>query len=303
MLCRKRKRFEVMKDIFKAAGKTVQVGGNIGTAMCALAQSSSDSTFNVIEVSSFQLEGIRTFRPNTAAILNVTPDHLDRYPDFAAYRQAKLRIFENQGPNDAVVLNADDPQVWPMSPAPPSAVRLFSRKGRVENGAWRDGGELYLNGQLVLHASKLRLRGDHNIENALAAMALVDGQGVETSVIAQALAEFLVKHPRVDAVHYAGLPSHPEHEIARKQMRGFGGMMTFFLKANIEQTRKFLSTVELFTLAESLGGVESLIEHRASVEGPGTPCPPDLLRLSVGVEEATDLFDDLDQALKRAHNA
>ena len=83
-------------EILKAAGKTVQVGGNIGTAMCGLVDTSTPATINVIEVSSFQLDAIVTFRPHVAALLNVTPDHLDRYADFAAYRRSKFRIFENQ---------------------------------------------------------------------------------------------------------------------------------------------------------------------------------------------------------------
>ena len=83
-------------EILKAAGKTVQVGGNIGTAMCGLVDTSTPTTINVIEVSSFQLDAIVTFRPHVAALLNVTPDHLDRYADFAAYRSSKFRIFENQ---------------------------------------------------------------------------------------------------------------------------------------------------------------------------------------------------------------
>jgi cystathionine gamma-synthase len=121
---------------------------------------------------------------------------------------------------------------------------------------------------------------------------------------AQALAERFAGHPMVADVLYPGLASFPGHAIAAKQMRGgFGGMLSIRVKGGERAAIATAARVDLWKRATSLGGVESLIEHRASVEGPGTPCPPDLLRLSVGVEDSGDLFDDLDQALRRAHNA
>ena len=121
---------------------------------------------------------------------------------------------------------------------------------------------------------------------------------------AQSLAEKFAAHPMVAEVLYPGLPSFAGHAVAKKQMTGgFGGMLSVRVKGGERAAVATAARVELWKRATSLGGVESLIEHRASIEGPGTPCPPDLLRLSVGVEESSDLFDDLDQALKRAHNA
>ena len=121
---------------------------------------------------------------------------------------------------------------------------------------------------------------------------------------AQSLAEKFAAHPMVEEVLYPGLPSFAGHAIAARQMtKGFGGMLSVRIKGGERAAIATAARVELWKRATSLGGVESLIEHRASIEGPGTPCPPDLLRLSVGVEESADLFDDLDQALKRAHNA
>jgi len=121
---------------------------------------------------------------------------------------------------------------------------------------------------------------------------------------AQSLAEKFAAHPMIEEVLYPGLPSFAGHAVARKQMtNGFGGMLSVRIKGGERAAIATAARVELWKRATSLGGVESLIEHRASIEGPGTPCPPDLLRLSVGVEEANDLYDDLDQALKRAHNA
>ena len=121
---------------------------------------------------------------------------------------------------------------------------------------------------------------------------------------AQSLAEKFAAHPMVEEVLYPGLPSFAGHAVARKQMtNGFGGMLSIRIKGGERAAIATAARVELWKRATSLGGVESLIEHRASIEGPGTPCPPDLLRLSVGVEESNDLYEDLDQALKRAHNA
>src|SRR3954468_6620679 len=121
---------------------------------------------------------------------------------------------------------------------------------------------------------------------------------------AQSLAERLAAHPMVSEVLYPGLPSFAGHAAATKQMSGgFGGMLSVRIKGGERAAIAAAARVELWKRATSLGGVESLIEHRASIEGPGTPCPPDLLRLSVGVEATSDLFDDLDQALRRAHNA
>ena len=121
---------------------------------------------------------------------------------------------------------------------------------------------------------------------------------------AEMLAQKFAEHPMVEQVLYPGLPSFAGHAIARKQMSGgFSGMLSVRVKGGERLAIATAARVELWKRATSLGGVESLIEHRASIEGPGTPCPPDLLRLSVGVEDAGDLYADLDQALRRAHNA
>jgi len=114
---------------------------------------------------------------------------------------------------------------------------------------------------------------------------------------AQLLAEFLEKHPKVEKVMYPGLPSHPQHEIAKTQMSGFGGMLSFCVKGGPEEAKRVINSLKLFTQATSLGGVESLIEHRASVEGPDTKTPFNLLRVSVGLEHIDDLIDDLTIAL------
>jgi len=113
----------------------------------------------------------------------------------------------------------------------------------------------------------------------------------------QLLAEYLEKHPKIDQVMYPGLPSHPQHQIAKEQMLGFGGMLSFTVKGGEAEARRVINGLKLFTRATSLGGVESLIEHRATVEGPDTKTPFNLLRVSVGLEHIDDLIEDLEQAL------
>ncbi|MCC7447053.1 MAG: aminotransferase class I/II-fold pyridoxal phosphate-dependent enzyme [Anaerolineae bacterium] len=114
---------------------------------------------------------------------------------------------------------------------------------------------------------------------------------------AMRLATFLKQHPRVMAVHYPGLPDHPGHAIAARQMSMFGGMLSFEVQGGQAAAMAVAARVTLFTRATSLGGVESLIEHRASIEGPGTLTPDSLLRVSVGLEHPDDLIADLEQAL------
>ncbi|MDA1189502.1 MAG: aminotransferase class V-fold PLP-dependent enzyme [Chloroflexi bacterium] len=111
------------------------------------------------------------------------------------------------------------------------------------------------------------------------------------------VAEFLAAHLRVSAVHYPGLSNHPSHDLAMKQMALPSGMMSFQVKGGESASMGVAAKVKLFTRATSLGGTESLIEHRASIEGPDTTTPPDLIRLSVGLEHPDDLIADLEQAL------
>ncbi len=114
---------------------------------------------------------------------------------------------------------------------------------------------------------------------------------------AMAIAEFLANHPSIERVYYPGLPSDEGHLLAKKQMKGFGSMMSFIFKGNSEDTDRFISKLNLFSNATSLGGVESLIERRARVEGAAGNSHPSLVRVSVGIEHVGDLIDDLRNAM------
>ncbi len=125
---------------------------------------------------------------------------------------------------------------------------------------------------------------------------------------ARTLAAWLAKHPQVEKVYYPGLESHPQHALAKKQMRGFGGMISFVLKGGLDASRRFLSTCKIFTLAESLGGVESLIEHPAIMTHASVPADTraklgivdGFIRLSVGIEDVADLQSDLESSFAAA---
>jgi UDP-N-acetylmuramoylalanine--D-glutamate ligase len=170
--------------LLESAGFAVEVCGNIGAPLSSTAVGPAERIF-VTELSSFQLETIDRFRPRAAALLNLTPDHLDRHRSFADYARAKRRLFENQGPDDVAVLNADDPEV--AETAVVARRRWFSRRGPVEDGCFLDGErvlETEPNGtrRELFAAADLRIPGVHNLENAMAAalLAMAVGAGPES---------------------------------------------------------------------------------------------------------------------------
>jgi len=186
--------------VLNSTGRPVQVGGNIGTAMSSLVDSSRPATINVVEVSSFQLDGIRKFHPRVAVLTNITPDHLDRYADFKAYRASKFRIFENQDSSDFAVRNRDDAEVYPPESAGSARQRFFSQRQRVEDGAHRSAGTLYLNGEPVMPEASVQLRGAHNIDNVLAAITVADCYGVSREAMSETIRNFRGVEHRIEFV-------------------------------------------------------------------------------------------------------
>ena len=184
-------------ELLRGAGYDPFVGGNLGTPLTEAALASLEGKvwdLVVAEVSSFQLETIESFRPWIGAILNVTPDHLDRYPSMEAYAAAKLRLFENQGDEDYAVLNADDPCLSRSSVRSRSARIEFSRTRPVERGVCLDGdvivSNLYGRRDEVCRVDALPVKGAHNIENAMAAAAVAALAGCPIDVINQGLRAF-----------------------------------------------------------------------------------------------------------------
>ncbi|HKN84019.1 MAG TPA: UDP-N-acetylmuramoyl-L-alanine--D-glutamate ligase, partial [Pyrinomonadaceae bacterium] len=150
----------------------VQVGGNIGKPLISMIESSRDDGWTVAELSSFQLETIKTFHPSIAVVLNVTPNHMDRYETFNDYAAAKHRIFMNQTAEDVAVLNADDPTVSSWENGLRARVMKFSVKQELGDGIFLRGRELVFGGQSLLNVDEMKLRGMHNVENVAAAFAV-----------------------------------------------------------------------------------------------------------------------------------
>jgi len=161
-------------QIIAAGGYPTHVGGNIGTPAVSLVDAAQPESVIVLEVSSFQLETIQTFRPQVAVVLNVTPDHIDRHGTFETYVDAKARIFENQRSDDFAILNADDSICVGLAARTRAQVFWFSRRKEVQQGAFvRDGRMLFRDSsgqQEIILASEIPLKGAHNLENVLAAI-------------------------------------------------------------------------------------------------------------------------------------
>ncbi len=171
----------LLAELLRGAGLRGIAAGNIGTPLIGFASESMPEDIYVVELSSFQLESIHEFRPFVGAVLNLTPDHLDRYRDYEDYIGAKQRIFMNQTATDFAVLNADDPRTAAMASQVRSLPVFFSRKGEVARGAFVRGGRLVYRDDrsetVLFPVTEIRLRGSHNLENVLAAcsMALLAG--------------------------------------------------------------------------------------------------------------------------------
>jgi len=189
-------------EIMTAAGYPTLVGGNIGTPAISLAERAKPETVIVLEISSFQLETIQTFRPKVAVVLNVTPDHLDRHRTFEIYTDAKARIFENQQGSDFAVLNADDPTCVAMGARTRAQVFWFSRLKEVQQGAWvRDGNIVFRDAKgqhEILQVSEIPLKGAHNLENVLAAVCSAVLMGCAPEKIREAVHVFKAVEHRLE---------------------------------------------------------------------------------------------------------
>lgn len=191
-------------EILTKSGLKTLAGGNIGKPAISLVAKSTPETLIVLEVSSFQLETIRSFRPKVGAILNITPDHLDRHRTFEAYTNAKARIFENQTASDFSVLNADDPTCVDLASRTRAQVFWFSRKREVEAGAFVRKGEIIFrrdgSEQEIILVADVPLKGAHNIENVLAAVCAAAPMGCDPQRIAQAIREFKAVEHRLEYI-------------------------------------------------------------------------------------------------------
>jgi UDP-N-acetylmuramoylalanine--D-glutamate ligase len=193
-------------EILQKSGLRTQVGGNIGVPVVALIEDSTDDTWNVLEVSSFQLETTEQFHPRIAVILNITPDHLDRHGTFENYALAKERIFQEQSQDDYCILNADNSRAASAARRAKATIYWFSIKHSVEQGAWVENGNILFrsssstNPETVMPLSAIPLKGDHNIENILASVCAARLAGASFDAIRKAVEEFKAVEHRLEYI-------------------------------------------------------------------------------------------------------
>jgi UDP-N-acetylmuramoylalanine--D-glutamate ligase len=193
-------------EILQKAGLPTLVGGNIGVPVVTLIEQSTDETWSVLEVSSFQLETTVEFHPAIAVILNITPDHLDRHGNFENYALAKERIFAAQDKNDSLVLNADNARTAEAASRSTARVYWFSVEHSVAQGAWLEEGNVVYRPapeaatEIVMPLKGIPLKGAHNVENVLAAVAAARLAGASAGAIRQAIESFQAVEHRLEYV-------------------------------------------------------------------------------------------------------
>lgn len=216
------------------AGLRVSVAGNIGTPLVATVDASTDDTWHVVELSSFQLELVDTMRVHCAVVLNITPDHLDRHRTLTAYASAKARILDNQTADDHAVLNADDPLVAELADATPARVTFFSRAGDLGAGVcrrddrlvWRAAGGVV---EELIAIADIPLFGEHNLENVCAALAVGRDIGIPTDRMVATISSFpgvehrLERVGEIDGVTFFNDSKATNTDAAIKAVEAFDG--------------------------------------------------------------------------------
>ena len=216
----------VIAEMLRAAGKTVWLGGNIGTPLLDQADKMEADHVAVLELSSFQLMSMKK-TPQVAVITNLSPNHLDWHRDFEEYVEAKCNIFKNQGKDDVLVLNFDNPPSCALAEKAPGQVRFFSRKSiPVVGGVWLKNGMLLDNGEPIMAAADIRIPGDHNVENYMAACAALKGL-VEPEIMAKVAREFNGVEHRLELTRELDGVKYYNDSIASSPSRTLAGLKCF----------------------------------------------------------------------------
>ncbi|MCP5112878.1 MAG: UDP-N-acetylmuramoyl-L-alanine--D-glutamate ligase [bacterium] len=276
--------------ILSECGLPVQVGGNIGNPPTKMVATSRPGQWNVLELSSFQLETIEQFRAGIAVALNVTQDHLDRHHTMEAYAAAKQRLFETQNPEDHAVLNADDPYCLVYGGLKERPV-WFSSLRAVTPGLWLDGERIVFDGETLMKTDEVRLRGRHNLENVMAAAAAARLAGAEMEPIAAAIRTFPgVEHrlefvTAINGVRFFNDSKATNVDATRKAIEAFDGHLWVILGGK-DKGSDYTELGEALT-GRALGALligaaaERISEHLG-----GAVAKIDCGTLSVAVEEA-----------------
>ncbi len=287
--------------LLAAAGNAVEVCGNIGEPLTGRVDGPPGRIF-VVELSSFQIDGLDTFRPRAAAFLNLSEDHLDRYRDLAAYAAAKRRLFRRQGAGDLAVLNADDPitrTTLTTLPPTPGAVpkpccairrRLFSRRGPVEDGCWLAAGGAVVEAspgepaRELFAAAAVPLAGVQNLENAMAAALLARGMGADPAAVRRGLAGFSGLPHRLQRVAaHAGVTWYDDSKGTNpaatvKSLEGFADRTVHLILGGRNKGADLTPLAELarakarrlYLIGEAAGELEHALGGAAPIELSGT---------------------------------
>lgn len=270
-------------EILKAAGKEAIVAGNVGVPFSGVAESLGPDGFFVIEVSSFQLEAIREFHPASAGILNLTPDHLDRYRSLDDYYRLKERIVENCGGEDLYFYNADDAGCASVAARFPGRLAPFSSTREVEGGAWLDGDDLVRTGpggarERIIGRRGMGVVGIHNAENALAAVSSLQGLGIPAAACREALAGFrglehrMERVAEISGVTYYNDSKATNVEAAVKSLSGLGAPVVL-IAGGYDKGSDYTKFVEVLpgikavvTIGKAAPLIEKALEGRVRLE-------------------------------------
>ena len=279
-------------EMLKANGTKVFIGGNIGAPLIGFA--GGDWEWGVVEISSFQLEWIKEFRPRVAVLLNLSEDHLDRYPDFAAYCRAKERIFENQTASDVALLNRDDSLVWGMARGMPARIVSFGFS-EVDQGVFAKSEEIIWRDASTEERFPLRhvkIQGVHNVENMMAAIAVAKAIGMPAQIIQQTLERF------------PGLEHRLEFVREKNGVRYYNDSKGTNVGAVVKSLASFSAPVILLAGGVDKGGdygvlrdgirkgVKRLLLFGAAKE---------IIAKALGTLTETVLVDDMEVAVRDAH--
>ena len=279
-------------EMLKANGTKVFIGGNIGAPLIGFA--GGDWEWGVVEISSFQLEWIKEFRPRVAVLLNLSEDHLDRYPDFAAYCGAKERIFENQTASDVAILNRDDSLVWGMARGMPARIVSFGFS-EVDQGVFAKSEEIIWRDASTEERFPLRhvkIQGVHNVENMMAAIAVAKAIGMPAQIIRQTLERF------------PGLEHRLEFVREKNGVRYYNDSKGTNVGAVVKSLASFSAPVILLAGGVDKGGdygvlrdgirkgVKRLLLFGAAKE---------IIAKALGTLTETVLVDDMEVAVRDAH--